>query len=155
MSSRAISALVLLAGGLFGLANAIAGCSDEEPTSAADAGIEAAGPDANRPAPPDVDVPSLTCEERCREAHPAGVAKDEAVSSCWDTHCTGPCIEQLPGDGGTDGAAPDGGTCVSPVVTVSAACDECTNTFCCTEWDVCFQEPECAALNACYQQCTE
>ena len=130
-------------------------CSGDEPSPPGAAGHESSPPDANRPAPPDTDAAPKTCREQCREAHPVGVPKDEAVNECWALHCNGPCLEGTNEDAGPDGASADGGACVSPVVTVSASCDECTNSFCCTEWDGCFQEPECAALNACYQQCSE
>ena len=157
MGSRTLGALLVVSTSAAGFATAMAGCSDDEPGAPADGGTEGAAPDANRPAPPERDAQPKTCREQCEEAHPTGVPRDEAVNSCWQTHCQGPCIDGLPADGGiaADGAAPDGGTCISPVVTISLACDECTNTFCCTAWDECFQDPECTALNACYQECTE
>jgi hypothetical protein len=158
MSSRSLgAALLVLFLGALGTAAALAGCSDDESLKApSDSGREGAIPDANRPAPeePDAEEPK-SCRERCEEAHPTALAKDEAIDSCWETNCGGPCIQELPPDGGiaADGAAPDGGTCISPVLTISLACDECTNMFCCASWDGCFQDPECTALNACYQQC--
>jgi len=156
MSSRTLAALIILSTstGALVAGSGLTACSDD-PTPATDAGAESSIPDANRPAPPETDARPKTCREQCEEAHPTGLPRDEAVNSCWDTHCVGPCIDQIPADGGIDGAAPDGGTCTSPVVTISLACDQCTNTFCCAAWDGCFQEPECAALNACYQQCTQ
>ena len=137
------------------LGSAGLGCSGDDPSPPHDAGRESSPPDANRPAPPEPDASPKTCREQCQEAHPAGVPRDEAVNACWAMHCSEPCVEEMPGDGGRDDGATDGGACVSPVVTVSASCDECTNRSCCAEWDGCFQEPECAALNACYQQCSE
>jgi hypothetical protein len=159
MSSRTIGAFVIfstLAGAVVTSFGA-GGCSDEEKSANADAGSDANVPDANRPAPPEIDAALQTCRERCEEEHPTGLQKDEAINSCWETFCGAPCIDQLPPDGGVaaDGAAPDGGTCISPVITPSLSCDECTNTSCCAEWDACFQDPECAALNACYQSCEE
>ena len=156
MSSRTLVALVItwISAGALVAGSGLLGCSDD-PEVPNDASAESAKDDVNRRAPPETDARPKTCREQCEEAHPTGLPRDEAVNSCWDTHCLGPCIEQIPDDGGIDGAAPDGGTCTSPVVTISLACDQCTNTFCCAEWDGCFQEPECVALNACYQQCTE
>ena len=156
MSSRALGVLLIVSSAASAFAaGMMTGCSEDEPAGPGDAGSDGSRPDANRPAPTEPDARPKTCREQCEEAHPTGLPKDEAVNSCWETHCNVPCIEQLPGDGGIDGAAPDGAACESPVVTVSVACDECTNAFCCGAWDGCFQEPECAALNACYQQCTD
>ena len=85
-----------------------------------------------------------------------GCSEDEAINQCWETHCRATCVEQQPDAGGiTDGAAPDGGTCNLPVITVSLSCDECTHTSCCAAWDTCFQDPQCAELNTCYQHCTD
>ena len=136
-------------------AGEIVACSGDEPAGPSDAGSESSKPDANRPAPLETDARPKTCRRQCEEAHPAGLPRDEAVNACWETHCKGPCIDEMTEDGGIDAGASDGGTCVSPVVTISLACDQCTGASCCTEWDGCFQEPECVALNACYQQCTE
>ncbi len=158
MSSRALAVFLILSTstGALALASAMTGCSEDEPRANGDGGTDGSM-EANRPAAPETDARPKTCREQCEEAHPAGLPRDEAVDSCWDTHCRNPCIEGVVDDGGIaeGGAAPDGGTCASPVVTISLACDECTNTFCCAAWDECFQEPECAALNACYQDCTE
>jgi hypothetical protein len=160
MSSRTLGAFFFLAtlGGAFATSVAAGGCSDDEKTAPADAGSERGAPDANRPARPGDDAaPPKSCREECEEAHPTALPKDEAINSCWETFCGSPCIEATPPDSGlaADGAAPDGGTCISPVVTISLACDECTNTFCCTAWDGCFQDAECSALNACYQTCED
>jgi len=157
MSSSTLRALVVVLAPLAAAAALTGGCSDDEAPPEADAGAESGPPDANRPAPPESDAALKSCREECEEAHPTGLPKDEAINSCWETHCGDPCIEQRPGDGGGggDGAAPDGGTCTSPVVTVSVSCDECTHTFCCASWDGCFQDPECTALNACYQRCPD
>ena len=158
MSSRVLGALLVLAasGGAAFASALFSGCSDDAPPAPVDAGAESAPPDANRSARPEDSAAPKSCREQCAEAHPTGLPKDEAIDSCWKAFCTDPCIEELTADGGgAGGAAPDGGTCVSPVVTVSLACDECTTTSCCASWDDCFQDPECTALNACYQQCAD
>lgn len=158
MSSRVLGALLVLAtsGGGFGASALFSGCSDDAAPAPVDAGAESAPPDANRPPRPEDSAAPKSCRDECAEAHPTGLPKDEAINSCWRTFCSDPCIEELPADGGgVDGAARDGGTCVSPVVTVSLACDDCTSTSCCASWDDCFQDPECIALNACYQQCAD
>jgi hypothetical protein len=162
MSSRAFGALVVVSILSAAMATTAGGCSDDEMKPApADAG-GAAMADANRSPPPEGDPATpKTCYELCEEAHPTAVPKDEAINSCWETFCDAPCIKELPGDGGisadaSEGVTTDGGgACVSPVVTVSESCDECTRSFCCGSWDACFQDPECSALNACYQQCTD
>lgn len=148
--------LVLAAsGGAVGVVALFSGCSDDPTPPPADAGADRE-PTANRPVRPEEDgAPPASCRAQCAEAHPTGVPKDEAIDACWKASCAAPCVEEQPDDGGVDGAAPDAGTCVSPVVTVSLACDACTTASCCASWDDCFQDPECAALNACYQQCVE
>lgn len=162
MSSRELGALLILSTSTIAgmVAIGTAGCSDHAAVPA-DAGTESSSR-ANRPAPPETDAEPSTCEKQCEEAHPKGLLKDEAINSCWKTYCREPCLERMPDDGGIapdgaapDGAAPDVGTCVSPVVTISLACDECTTASCCIPWDGCFQDSECTALNACYQQCTD
>lgn len=157
MRARTLLGLLVLAPLTASLASA-AGCSaDESPAaSGSDASTDGAV-DARPDAPtPEDSAPPRTCRELCELAHPTGRSKDEAIDSCWETHCVRPCIEQLPQDAGSsDGGASDAGACVSPVVTISESCDECTRAFCCASWDGCFQDPECAALNACYQDCIE
>lgn len=155
MSSRLLGPLLVLAAS--GASALFSGCSDDATPAPVDAGADSAPPDANRPPRPEDSAAPRSCREQCAEAHPTGLPKDEAINSCWKTFCGDRCIEELPtdGGGGADGAAPDGGTCASKVVTVSLACDECTNTSCCASWDDCFQDPECTALNACYQQCAD
>lgn len=157
MSSRRFGALVLLISTLLASAmSAVTGCSDDGKASSADASTEGAARDAPRPEPEN-DATLTTCREDCQAAHASGVPKDEAINACWETYCRGPCVDGQPSEAGVlaDGAAPDGGTCTSPVITISLSCDECTNTFCCAAWDACFQDPTCTNLNACYQGCAE
>lgn len=158
MSSRRL-AVLFIASMLVatGLGSAIAGCStDDTKVAAGDSGADAT-PEATRsPPPPDEASTPKTCRELCEEAHPTALPKDEAVNSCWEMNCSGPCIEETttPTDGGTDGdGGADAGACLSPVVTISESCDQCTILRCCAAWDGCFQDPECSALNACYQKC--
>ncbi|MBX3224422.1 MAG: hypothetical protein KF795_28155 [Labilithrix sp.] len=159
MSSRTLGTVLVLGSfaGVLALSSASGGCSDDEAPAATDAGADRA-PDVNRapPAADDAATPK-SCRKACEEAHPTAIAKDEAIDTCWETFCSDPCIEELPIDGGivADGAAPDGGTCSAPVLTTSLDCDQCTNTSCCASWDGCFEDTECAALNACYQECDD
>lgn len=161
MSSRSLGAGVVLAtfGAALSLPFTSSGCSgDESAPAAGDAGPDGRAPDANRPPPVDEEgPPPKSCRQACEEAHPTGLAKDEAINSCWETFCVDPCIEERALDGGVvaDGAAPDGGTCRAEVVTISLDCDQCTNTSCCAAWDGCFEDAECTALNACYQDCAD
>lgn len=160
MSSRALGAGFVLAalGGALALSLTSSGCSDDDAPDAGDAGAETRAPDANRAPPAGEDgAAPKPCRQACEEAHPTGLAKDEAINSCWETFCVDPCIEELALDGGVvaDGAAPDGGTCRAPVITISLVCDQCTNTSCCASWDGCFEDAECTALNACYQECAD
>lgn len=131
------------------------GCSDD-PAAAArhDAAVDAPAV-VPRPASPATDGASKTCREECEAAHGAGQSKDEAIGSCWETHCAAACIQQTPVDAGSDAGVPDAGTCSQPVVTPSEDCDTCTRTFCCAEWDGCFGDEACTALNACYQTCIQ
>lgn len=126
------------------------GCSDDSPIAPrGDAAIDA--PHESRPATVATDGATTTCREDCQAGYPEGRSKDEAIGACWETHCRAACIEQETADAGS----PDAGTCSQPVVTPSDDCDTCTRTFCCAEWDGCFGDAACAALNACYQTCNE
>ena len=164
MSSRRLGGVLFLFSSVSFAVTAVAGCSDDDAKAAAsDAGADVAT-EANRPAPPEDDAGTpKTCRERCEEEHPTALSKDTAIDACWKTSCVTPCIQEQAtgGDAGAEGGATDaggvdgGGACVSPVVTVSSACDRCTIAFCCAAWDGCFQDTECAALEACYQQCED
>ena len=156
MSSRALFVVLTPLVGAGAIVTLGGGCSEDAATTPpSDAAADQTRSDGNRPPPAAGDAADKTCRQECAEAHPTAVAKDDVVNACWETHCRAPCVEGKPGDGGvTDGAAPDGGTCTLPVITVSLSCDECTNTFCCAAWDTCFQDSECTELNACYQRCT-
>jgi hypothetical protein len=160
MSSRAV-ALSLFVSTLASAAAMTSGCSgDDAPAgAAADAGADAPAR-ANRPAPPEPEAGTpKTCRELCEDAHPASVAKDEAIDSCWEAHCAAPCIDgedPVPPDGADAGADGGGaGACASHVVTISPSCDECTTASCCAPWDACFQDPDCSALEACYEECVD
>ena len=166
MRSRTAGFLFFVSIVLGATATATSGCSsDATKAAAADSGADAPG--ANRPAPAgdnDASDPS-TCRDRCAAAHPAAVLEDKAIDTCWRKYCQAPCIDETPdigdagavvgdgGDGGNASPGADAGTCKSNLVTDTASCDQCTGTFCCTAWDGCFQDPECSALEACYQQC--
>jgi len=145
MGSRAVHALLIV---LASLGAVLASCSSDSKAPPTTAPNDDGGRDANRPAidPGDGSTPP-TCQQECEAQHPTAVPKDEAINGCWADHCASPCVDQEPGDAGHPGK------CKAPVVTISAACDNCTTTYCCAAWDDCFNDPECAALNACYQQC--
>jgi hypothetical protein len=148
------SLVVLAVSSVVGAASAT-GCSDDEKASPADGGVEAKATAPNRPAPLESDAETpRTCRQNCEDAHRSALAKDEAVDTCWETSCSGPCVEGVPGDADGGGGS-DAGSCVSPVVTISVACDVCTRSACCAAWDACFQDAECTALNACYEACAE
>ena len=127
------------------------GCTDD-PAAAArgDAALDAPA-QPQRPASPTYDGATRTCREECEVSHAAGRSKDEAIGSCWATHCNAACIEQTSVDAGSA----DAGSCSQPVVSPSEDCDTCTRAFCCAEWDGCFGDEACSALNACYQTCIE
>lgn len=127
------------------------GCSDDTSTAGrSDAAVDA--PINNVPTTVPADGATRTCREDCELGYPSGRSKDQAIGSCWQTHCSAACIEQTPAN---DAGSPDAGTCSQPVVTPSDDCDTCTRAFCCAEWDGCFGDEACSALNACYQTCNE
>jgi hypothetical protein len=142
----------------------VTGCTDD---AAGDADVAEAGmPDASRPrtVPPVADAANPTCEQACEQDHPKGLVEDRALLSCWEAHCRTSCITPITqtadagdaGDAGDGGAVGDAGSsCTTDVVTERSACDDCTRSHCCAVWDTCFQDPDCVALNACYQTCTE
>lgn len=166
-SSRRV-VLVFASGALVALAPA-AGCSSETTVTEVDAGD--AGADAsNEPdrIGPAEDTGAPLTEEQCLAAceakHPAGLPKDQAIDTCWEQKCKGPCVDDTgvfdagAREAGADGGdAGDGGagTCKNEVSTGGDACDECTEASCCAEWDGCFDDAACAALNECRSACLE
>lgn len=153
-------------------ATAFVGCSSDDPGSdtaaAADSGADSNDSPAT-PAPPPhratdsgADPTVEECLAACDTEHAAGLTKDHAIDTCWSANCQGPCIDANgPFDGGTadagdaGDAAGDAGApvCQNDVATGGTACDSCTKAFCCAEWDGCFGDQDCSALNACRAAC--
>jgi hypothetical protein len=93
--------------------------------------------------------PVTACISACEAKHPKGVLIGKGIDSCWSKSCPTEC------NGIGTGAAkpPAHGTCQNPVSTPSADCSQCTVDKCCTAWDACFDDTDCAALNACSVAC--
>ncbi len=100
------------------------------------------------------------CLAECEKKHAAGLTKDKAIDTCWETKCKGPCVDDTQvfdagaGDGGDAGDA-GGAKCSNDVETGEEACNKCTSTFCCAEWDGCFDDQDCSDLNDCRNNCIE
>jgi hypothetical protein len=162
MSSRILRTTVLaLSASVAVLAGSalMGGCSEEtNPVGGSDAGDSV---DANKPkdsAPADEEDAGLTVEEclqACETKHAVGLAKDQAIDQCWETKCSGPCIDDTEFDAGAAGG--DGGApmCKEEVLTATDSCDLCTQTYCCAAWDACFQDDDCVALNTCRNACVD
>jgi hypothetical protein len=172
-----LAAITMLAGGT-GLA--VGACSSSETDGgggAAEAGTDAS---IDRKVVGDTSTPeedampqetSSECIARCGKEHPNSVAKYNSVDTCWAASCMGPCVDQNgmfnqdagdAGDGGGDAgdAGPkkvnDGGTdlCMSTYSSsVDRACDDCTEKFCCAEWDSCYTDMDCQDYNDCLADC--
>lgn len=175
MTSRRTStrfAVSLAAGMLLavGAGFAISACSSSTATAPATDGTDAAldAPrDTNRPAVdssmPDTDSappPTQTrqqCVDACNAKYPAAVAKDNAIGTCWDSKCKGPCVDDpaTAFDAGEAGA-PDAGPnplCGTGATSISKDCDDCTTANCCPAWAGCFGDPDCTALDMCFGSC--
>lgn len=158
MSSRTAGLLVAsTATFLFGLSAVASGCS-EETTSAPGPDAEVvqaidAASQKDAPPPPEAGpIPSLaTCLAECGTKYPSGKKKDDAITTCWKTKCAGICTDDAVDAGDSD--AGDGGTCQNPVTTEDIACDRCTQTHCCAEWDGCFNDDECTDFVQCTVAC--
>ncbi|MDB5216616.1 MAG: hypothetical protein JWO86_4543 [Myxococcaceae bacterium] len=174
MSTRRTStrfAVTLSAGMLFasGAGFAISACSSSTTTPAAtdttDAALDAPR-DTNRPAvDSSTDTDSSTtpqtqaeCLAACDAKHPNAVAKDNAIGTCWDTNCKGPCVDDpaTAFDAGSDAAIDAGPNplCGTGAQSFSADCDNCTTTFCCTSWAGCFGEMDCSDYDTCLGTCS-
>jgi hypothetical protein len=157
------AASLLLASGAF----AISACSsttavggDTTPDGSADAtpdrkvGADAAEVDSGTPLTP------AQCQAQCQADHPNAVAKENAIDTCWTANCQAPCIDQSGGfdagpDAAVDGGADAGGDVCGTQVSsgVDLTCDQCTNAFCCTSWQGCFNDPDCTAYDKCLGDC--
>lgn len=147
----------------FGAAFAMPACSSSSETVVS-------GGDASADAPKDTssgetsveDAHTQTfdeCAEECRQAHPSGAAKDDAIDSCWEAKCDDPCFgsgASIPDGGYPDaGVGTDGGMCQNDVdfEPPDPTCSACTQAYCCAAWDGCFNDDDCLALNDCYNAC--
>lgn len=146
-------------------ATAFVGCSSDESGGETAAAEDSGADSTDTPATPRPDPPRANdsgadptldeCLAACDTEHAAGLTKDQAVDACWSANCQGPCIDATGAfDGGTD-AGDDAGAsvCRNDVATGGTSCDSCTKTFCCAEWDGCFDDQDCSALNACRAAC--
>jgi hypothetical protein len=121
--------------------------------------------DTNRPptfdAAPEPDAEAGQTQQQCLDAcnakHMASVAKEDAIGTCWDTNCKGPC-EDTPATGFDAGEAglPEAGAnplCGTGAATGSTDCDNCTTALCCPAWSGCFADTDCSALDDCLGTC--
>jgi hypothetical protein len=93
--------------------------------------------------------PIAACIAACEGKHPTGVQIGKGIDQCWARSCATPCN----GIGQGQAKPPAMGNCKNPVKTPSADCSQCTVDKCCTAWDACFDNADCAALNACSIAC--
>lgn len=97
------------------------------------------------------------CETKCFQDHPAGEKLYDAIDVCWEAKCKGPCVDENGMfDAGADAAdAGDGAVLCGTEVTsgVDMSCDQCTDAFCCADWQGCFKNDDCIALNECLSEC--
>ncbi|MBX3192107.1 MAG: hypothetical protein KF819_34270 [Labilithrix sp.] len=163
MLSRPTLFIALFASALVTVGGAVSfmGCSS---SGTDDTGVPEGGADAPadrkvvEAAPTEDSGPKLECEAQCFADHPTAKAKYEAVDTCWETNCEGPCYDETGiFDGGVEGGAVhDGGNglCQTEIASgVDRACDECTEAFCCSSWKGCYEDDDCLELNDCIANC--
>lgn len=126
---------------------------DNQPVVEPDAGQDSSVvTDAGRPAATN----QATCIAYCEADFPAGHVKGQAIDTCWKASCDPSCThmpDRLPGGQVTGPTAASTNRCVQQVLTPSPSCSDCNSTFCCAEWDGCFGDTECVALNQCAIKC--
>lgn len=159
-----IAAGLLLASGAGVAISACSSSTTDAPAAGADASGDVIARDTNRPAvdagpEPDAEAgqTQAECLAACNAAHPASVAKEDAIGTCWDTMCKGPCVD-TPATGFDAGEAglPEAGPnplCTTGATTGSADCDNCTTANCCPSWSGCFNDTDCSALDDCLGTC--
>lgn len=172
MPSRRTStrfALSLAVGTLLasGAGFAISACSSSttETPAAGDAAADVVARDSFRPPTPDAGPDPVVeagqtqaqCIAACNAAHPASVAKEDAIGTCWSASCKGPCVDDPPTafDAGEAGLPEAGANpvCGTGATTFSTDCDNCTTANCCTSWAGCFNDTDCSALDDCLGKC--
>ena len=172
MSSRRTStrlAVSVALGALFasGAGFAISACSSStsDAPAAGDAAADVIARDTSRPPPPDAGPDPVVeagqtkaqCLAACNTSHPGSVAKEDAIGTCWDTSCKGPCVDTptTAFDAGEAGLPEAGANpvCGTGATTASADCDNCTTASCCPSWAGCFNDTDCAALDDCLGKC--
>ena len=159
-----IAAGVLLAAGAGVAISACSSSTTDAPAAGTDAGLDVAR-DTNRPAPIDATPDPVAeagqtqqqCIDACNAKHMASVPKEDAIGTCWDTNCKGPCVDN-PATGFDAGEAglPEAGAnplCGTGATTGAADCDNCTTAHCCPAWSGCFGDTDCSALDDCLGTC--
>jgi hypothetical protein len=150
-----------------GAGMAISACSsstNETPAAGTDAAADVIARDAFRPpvdAGPEPDAEAgqtkQQCIDACNAKHPASVAKETAIGTCWDTMCKGPCVDNpaTPFDAGEAGTPEAGANplCGTGAATGDPDCDNCTTANCCPSWSGCFADTDCSALDDCLGTC--
>ena len=89
-----------------------------------------------------------TCISACEARFPKGAQLGKGIDACWMRSCN-----ECDGIAVGQPKPPKNGTCKNPVSTPNANCSQCTVDECCTAWDACFDNTDCAALNTCSIAC--
>ncbi len=136
------------------------GCGSSDSTdSTAEAGADSSVPEAapEDDAGDDAAATFEQCVATCNTTHAAGKAAQDAVDSCWQMHCSEVCISDagtfMPPDSGPDAAPLTCGLPGEPVDTGNPMCDTCTTDWCCTPYEACEMQIDCAAYGKCLDQC--
>lgn len=90
------------------------------------------------------------CMTACEAAHPSGMKKIDALSTCATTTCGAACGGPA---GGGGGAGPGAASC--GLTSGDATCDACLDGSCCTATTACLGDADCVALVRCYDPCTD
>jgi hypothetical protein len=93
--------------------------------------------------------PVQACVSACEAKYPKGALIGKGIDQCWAKSCPSECNDI----GAGQAVGPRSGSCQNPVSTPSASCSQCTVNRCCTAWDACFNDAQCAALNTCSIAC--
>jgi hypothetical protein len=141
---------------MLGIVGALIDCGPKRFEGLTDGFVEAGPRDVGPPVRIDA-APS--CFEYCHSRYGAGLLKERPLVDCLTRACLPAGVCDVPVDAGFDGGfASDGGppSCREPLASpLGEPCERCIAERCCTEWDTCFDDRDCRALEECYFACPQ
>jgi hypothetical protein len=92
-----------------------------------------------------------SCLTDCKTKLPNGVAGFDALDQCVVSSCS---IECSPSDAGTNDAGTSLGQSCGRLAYQSVACENCVESSCCDQAEMCSSDPECFLYLQCLANCT-